>query len=192
MARSPKKNDPAFKKGQPLPKKEPARKKGGAASKAKPAPKKEKPAPWWQDNPALWKDDPVGSSIPFANTPWPSVPLKWPSKRRGKRERLSRNALLQRGLFPETLPPCYTSEDLKRSLVGLINELKAKALHKRPTDYVRYSGTKHDGSRRYFGSPNPISYFYVANFVADNWTAFRSRFSSSPFSVGSCRSSKND
>ena len=175
--------EPAPKTGEPASKAQPAPKNEEPASKAEPTPKKEEPAPWWKDNPAPWKDDPVGSSIPFANTPLPSVPLKWPSKRRRKRERLSRNALLQRGLFPETLPPCYTSEDLKRSLVGLISKLKAKAFHKRPTDYVRYNGTKHDGSRRYFGSPNPISYFYVANFVGENWTAFRTRFASSPFSV---------
>jgi hypothetical protein len=67
--------------------------------------------------------------------------------------------------------------------VGLVRELKAKSFHKRPTDYIRYNGTKHDRSRRYFGSPNPISYFYVANFIADHWKIFESRFGGTPFSV---------
>lgn len=92
-------------------------------------------------------------------------------------------ALLQKGLFPETLPPCFTTVDLKRALRGIVPSVRAKELHKRPTDYVRYNGTKHDGSRRFFGSPNPISYFYVADFVSRNWTTFQERFSASPFSV---------
>lgn len=92
--------------------------------------------------------------------------------------------LMQRGLFPETLPPCFTSLDLKRAFSGLIRDLKARELRDgRQTDYVRYSGTKHDGNRRYFGTPNPISYFYVANFIADHWPEFEARFASSPFSV---------
>ena len=92
--------------------------------------------------------------------------------------------LIQRGLFPETLPPCFTSIDLKRAFSGLVKSLKLKELHqKRQTDYVPYNSTKHDGSRRYFGTPNPISYFYVANFIADNWSLFENRFKSSPFSV---------
>lgn len=94
-----------------------------------------------------------------------------------------RYGLLQRGLFPETLPPCFTSVSLKRSLSGLVKDLNSRAFHKRPTDYVVYSGTKHDRSRRYFGSPNPISYFYVASFIADHWRTFEGRFDSSPFSV---------
>lgn len=94
-----------------------------------------------------------------------------------------RYGLLQRGLFPETLPPCFTSVDSKRAFVGLVRSLNGKAFHNRATDFVPYSGTKHDGSRRYFGSPNPISYFYVASFIAEQWPIFEARFSSSPFSV---------
>lgn len=99
--------------------------------------------------------------------------------------------LIQRGLFPETLPPCYTSIDLKRAFSGLVRTLKTKELHKgRQSDYVRYNGTKHDGSRRYFGTPNPISYFYVANFIANHWVEFEARFNSSPFSVSTPRIGK--
>ncbi len=95
-----------------------------------------------------------------------------------------RYGLLQRGLFPEVMPPCFTSLDLKRSLVGLVKTLKARAFFaKRQSDYIRYSGTKHDGSRRYYGTPNPISYFYVASFIAEKWPEFADRFDASPFSV---------
>lgn len=95
----------------------------------------------------------------------------------------NRYALLQKGLFPETLPPCFTTVDLKRALRGIVPEVRRRELRRRSTDYVRYNGTKHDGSRRYFGSPNPISYFYVADFISRNWRTFDERFSSSPFSV---------
>ncbi len=96
---------------------------------------------------------------------------------------MDRYSLLQKGLFPETLPPCFTTVDLKRAMRGIVPAVRAKALHKRPTDYVRYNGTKHDGNRRYFGSPNPISYFYVSEFIAARWDEFLDRFSASPFSV---------
>lgn len=96
----------------------------------------------------------------------------------------NRYSLLQRGLFPETLPPCFTSLDLKRSFRGMVPAIEAKKFHqKRSTDYVRYNGTKHDGSRRFFGTPNPISYFYVSDFIAQNWRSFEKRFDVSPFSV---------
>lgn len=96
----------------------------------------------------------------------------------------NRWGLIQRGLFPETVPPCFTSKDLKRSFSGLVRELKVREFRrKRETDYIRYSGTKHDRTRRYFGTPNPISYFYVASFIAEHWEDFEQRFGQSPFSV---------
>lgn len=97
---------------------------------------------------------------------------------------IDRYSLLQRGLFPETLPPCFTSEDVKRAFRGNTPAIRAKSLHqKRSTDYIPYNGTKHDGSRRYFGTPNPISYFYVADFIDAHWSDFSTGFARSPFSV---------
>lgn len=99
--------------------------------------------------------------------------------------------LIQRGLFPETVPPCFTSVDLRRAFSGLVRELHAKELYgKRESDYVRYSGTKQDGNRRFFGTPNPISYFYVASFVAKRWKDFETRFNRTPFSVSKPRLGK--
>lgn len=97
---------------------------------------------------------------------------------------MDRYSLIQRGLFPETLPPCFTSEDLRRAYRGITPDIREKSLRqKRSTDYVRYNGTKHDGNRRYFGTPNPISYFYVADFINKHWSDFESGFARSPFSV---------
>ena len=44
-----------------------------------------------------------------------------------------------------------------------------------------------DGNRRFFGTPNPISYFYVASFIAKHWKEFETRFNSTPFSVSKPR-----
>ncbi len=99
--------------------------------------------------------------------------------------------MLQKGLFPETLPPCFTAVDLKRAMRGIVPSVRLKELHKRPTDYVRYNGTKHDGNRRFFGTPNPISYFYVADFVSRHWQEFDNRFANSPFSVSRPRVGKD-
>ena len=96
---------------------------------------------------------------------------------------MDRYSLLQRGLFPETLPPCFTTEDLKRALRGITPTIRSREFRRRQADYVRYNGTKHDRSRRYFGTPHPIAYFHVADFIHNHWTTFETKFNTSPFSV---------
>lgn len=104
---------------------------------------------------------------------------------------MKRNSLLQKGLFPETLPPCFDSEDLPRALRGLCSQLSSRQFWKsRATTYVRYSGTKHDGNRRAYSTPNPISYFSVSSFVDKNWKAFEKIFSLSDFSISAPRPGK--
>jgi len=104
---------------------------------------------------------------------------------------VDRYSLLQRGLFPETLPPCFTSTDLRRALRGITPKIRHRSFHnKRSTDFVRYNGTKHDGSRRYFGTPNPISYFYVADFIHKRWNEFEQRYAGSSSSVSAPRIAK--
>jgi hypothetical protein len=94
-----------------------------------------------------------------------------------------RLSLLAHGLFPETLPPCFTSVDAPRAFHGMIGALDDLQFNNRPTAYIRYSGTKHDGNRRYFGTPNIISYFYVSGFIYRHWTDFDTRFKASPYSL---------
>src|SRR4051794_24317678 len=96
---------------------------------------------------------------------------------------VDRYKLLGKGLFPEVLPPCFVSSDIKRALVGLIGEIESKQLHrKRSATYSRYSGTKHDGNRRLYGSPNPITYLNVCSFIQSNWKTFENRFGKSSYS----------
>lgn len=100
-----------------------------------------------------------------------------------------RNLFLEKGLFPETLPPCFDSSDLTRCFNGIISHLKDKSLHKkRDTDYIRYVGTKHDGNRRPYGTPNPISYFQICQFIEDYWNKeFTKTFANSLYSISTPR-----
>lgn len=94
-----------------------------------------------------------------------------------------RNSLLSKGFFPEVLPPCFDSSALSRSFSGMIREMDKKKFHSRVSAYIRYSGTKHDGNRRFYGSVNPIPYFFVCDFIGKNWNTFETKFNYSEFGV---------
>jgi hypothetical protein len=104
----------------------------------------------------------------------------------------SRFHLINAGLFPETLPPCFTSKSSRRAFGGLVRYLDENRFHERKTEFVRYSGTKHDGSRRFFGTPNIITYFHVSSFIWKNWKAFEENFELSKFSIGLPRLMSSD
>ena len=93
--------------------------------------------------------------------------------------------LINLGLYPETLPPCFVSKDAKRAFNGIVTKLDETRFHNHKTDFVRYNGTKHDGNRRSFGTPNIVSYFHVSSFIKDNWKTFEQAFSGSEYSIGS-------
>lgn len=94
-----------------------------------------------------------------------------------------RLSLLARGLFPETLPPCFTSIDAARAFHGIVSDLDQAKFRKRPTHYVRYNGTKHDRNRRFFATPNIVSYFHVSTFIHRYWKDFNARYQASPYSL---------
>lgn len=96
----------------------------------------------------------------------------------------SRFHLLNSGLFPETLPPCFTSYNARRAFAGIVKGLDEDRYHERKTEFIRYSGTKHDGNRRFFGTPNIVTYFHVSSFIWKNWQDFESNFGLSNFSIG--------
>ncbi|WP_395680223.1 RNA-directed DNA polymerase [Inquilinus sp.] len=80
------------------------------------------------------------------------------------------------------------TSDIKRAFRGIIGDLDARRFYrKRDTNYAKYSATKHDGSRRFYGSPNPVSYFNICSFIESNWKTFSKRFANSPYSISSPR-----
>lgn len=96
----------------------------------------------------------------------------------------TRFQLLEAGMFPETLPPCFTSASVKRSFSGLVRQLDTSWYRERRTEYSRYNGTKHDGSRRFFATPNIITYFHISSFIWRHWSDFEANFSLSKYSIG--------
>ncbi|MBE9109026.1 RNA-directed DNA polymerase [Nodosilinea sp. LEGE 07298] len=98
-----------------------------------------------------------------------------------------RNLLLNKGFFPEVLPPCFDSENLAASFQGKTQDIEARKFHNRAADYIRYSGTKHDGHRRAYGTVNPIPYFNACQFIFSNWEIFETKFKSSKLSLDKVR-----
>lgn len=96
----------------------------------------------------------------------------------------SRFTLINYGLYPETLPPCFVSKDAKRAFHGLVASLDQKKYNERRTEYIRYSGTKHDRNRRFFATPHIISYFNISSFIWRRWKDFEKNFHVSKFSIG--------
>lgn len=96
----------------------------------------------------------------------------------------TRFSLINSGLYPETLPPCFISKDAKRAFHGIVAALDSQKFHEKRTEYVRYSGTKHDGSRRFFGTPNIVSYFHVSSFIWRNWREIKNNYLLSKYSIG--------
>ena len=104
-----------------------------------------------------------------------------------------KNSFLLNGLFPETLPPCFTSKDCHRAFRGLSSVLATRRFHKkREAPPVLYSGTKHDGSRRLYATPHVIPYYYISDFVVRNWKTFDKAFNRSPYSVSTPRQAIDD
>lgn len=99
-----------------------------------------------------------------------------------------RDSLLKKGFFPEILPPCFDSTDLPRAFRGIVGALKEHEFHRgRSTQYSRITGTKHDGNRRPYATPNPIPYFGVAQFISHNWKKINRGLSSGTFGISEPR-----
>ena len=109
-----------------------------------------------------------------------------------KKNMRTKYTLLNSGLFPEVLPPCFVSKDSKRAFHGIVGKLDTQKFHTRTTEYTRYSGTKHDGSRRFFGTPNIVNYFHISSFIWKKWNKFEGIFSLSDYSIGTPRLIDND
>jgi hypothetical protein len=91
--------------------------------------------------------------------------------------------LLTNGLFPETLPPCFTSEAVGNYLIGKEAQFAAASLNSRsPAKPISYSCTKHNASRRSFATPHPLNYFFIASFLSKHWPAIQAFFAKSTIS----------
>ena len=81
--------------------------------------------------------------------------------------------LLTRGFYPNELPPPFRTRHF-----SLIRHTFTP-----PTDYhgstTFFTGTNHRGESRTFGVVNPVSYFLLARFIANNWAEIKKTYAMS-------------
>jgi hypothetical protein len=71
--------------------------------------------------------------------------------------------------------------------------LSERQFHKkRDAPPIVYSGTKHDGSRRFYATPHVIPYYHICDFIKRNWKTFQNTFRRSPYSISSPRLADDD
>lgn len=83
-----------------------------------------------------------------------------------KRIRLTR--LLERGFYPSELPPTYGT----RNFASAIGALAPASNYVGST--TSFDGATFRGPLRTFGVVNPVSYFLLSDFIADNWSNIKS------------------
>src|SRR5579871_159058 len=92
-------------------------------------------------------------------------------------------ALLGRGYFPEELPPSFTTESF--GAFAATNPKSFDAFVSQPSRFkgVDYSASKSGFRRRPFVVTHPISQYFVAKFISENWATLEAHYKISPFSV---------
>lgn len=92
--------------------------------------------------------------------------------------------LMERGFFPEILPPCFSATELANLTETHANTLSDMRWQGKMTAKTAfYSGTKRTGHRRQFATCNPAIYHYIANFIEDQWGLFEDHFRKSNISL---------
>ena len=97
------------------------------------------------------------------------------------KEKLSSEALttglLNHGLFPEKVPPCFTSQGLAEAAMELLadhiadeDEKSIKStIEKYSSDYIRYEALRDTNVPRHLGIPHPASYAIQVFGLARHW-----------------------
>lgn len=84
--------------------------------------------------------------------------------------------LLQSGLLPVELPPCFTT----RALVPVDNVASGKSLWSAPAVHNLYTA---GGKRRVLRTPNPSAYAEISRTIADHWNEIYEHTQASPFGL---------
>ncbi|MBF2754677.1 MAG: RNA-directed DNA polymerase [Gammaproteobacteria bacterium AqS3] len=78
-------------------------------------------------------------------------------------------ALLDHGLMPEVLPPCFTSQGLSE-LEDIWSTKNPK-----PYGYIRYFASRHTSVPREQAIPHPIAYARLCKLIGENWNILNSK-----------------
>ena len=76
------------------------------------------------------------------------------------------------GLFPEKLPPIFTS----LSWLNFCNKNTTRTGWEKPTQYVFYESMRNTNVPRMMGIPNPISYTVLCQCLKEYWSDIRAYF----------------
>lgn len=88
-----------------------------------------------------------------------------------KSDRLRR--LLEAGFYPDNIPPPFVSADYAKYRSFLASQWNGKEFEKKISFGEPYSVPRFGKARRNYYIPNPVSYFKLAKFIADNWISIR-------------------
>jgi len=89
--------------------------------------------------------------------------------------------LVDYGLFPEKIPPCFItkglSSKLSKKILSILDENKLKdALNKRSHDYIRYEALRDINIPRHMGIPHPESYVVQALAIRKHWSELQAHY----------------
>lgn len=75
------------------------------------------------------------------------------------------HAIMEKGFYPENLPPVFSVENFYRvaDSLGLFDEDQIE--RRRPVSLARYSETKRGGQRRVFSTPNPLFFIDFSEYL---------------------------
>src|SRR5437016_13711585 len=91
--------------------------------------------------------------------------------------------LVAKGLFPENLPPIYTTKDVWAALFPQENTYSIT--NKAIGDPCIYNASKRGGQRRLFGIPHPLFIKDQGIFFEKHWPQLQALFGAAPGSVSS-------
>ena len=82
------------------------------------------------------------------------------------------SGLMGHGLFPEKLPPLFTSV----SFLNFFEQNKGNISQNNPTQYIFYESMRNTNVPRMMGIPDPISYALLCQHIKNYWSNIRSHF----------------
>ncbi len=100
--------------------------------------------------------------------------------------------LLGKGYLPDSLPSVFTTTPFAAFAVKSKASFVAVAKDPKRLKGIDYSASKSGYRRRTFTIPHPIAQYFVADFIAQHWSAIRKQFKQSKFSLSAPKQAHTD
>src|ERR1700720_293617 len=92
-------------------------------------------------------------------------------------------ALLERGYFPEEMPPPFHTRDFARYRTSISAAWEAIGATYPSSTPEMYINPRMKGRRRNLAIVNPVPQFHLAKLIADHWTEIRRHLRSSRYAL---------